>query len=467
VPDDAYDRYLIAPPGRRRALLEDDDVAAAVRRHLGDAVFDELQRLPLRRDAPHLGDTPTNVLLVPGVMGTLLQNSRKAGIWWIDVRNVKHLDDLGLTADGTADADKGSLLLPTVLDQTYEPFLVNAQDEEGFAVDMFPYDWRRSLWEAADSLADRIGELHAESGQRINLVAHSMGGLVVRAALAAHGERLWPIVDKVVFLGTPHFGAAPIASYLKNHFWGFEALVVLGFFLSRQTFRSMWGPLFLMPAPVGVYPGTRGTTDPKAHPCANFDLYSAGAWDLDLTVAEEHELQTILDAAGQFHHRLWAAHQALEQDQLDRMLMVAGVGSKTLYRIETGHLLGTTKKVTREHRSDPNRVGDSRVPLASAQLDWLSNLRYTRAKHAALPNAPSVHADVFRFLRGQPLQLPTTPQGAFAGHLGEADESVTPTVDGSSREDWDVEDVDDATRAALLAKVDARDYPALELARIM
>jgi pimeloyl-ACP methyl ester carboxylesterase len=45
---------------------------------------------------------------------------------------------------------------------------------------------------------------------RLTLVGHSMGGLVIRAAChrAAAGEELWlPLVQRVVYLGSPHLGA--------------------------------------------------------------------------------------------------------------------------------------------------------------------------------------------------------------------------------------------------------------------
>ena len=52
-----------------------------------------------------------------------------------------------------------------------------------------------------------------EAGARIDIVAHSMGGLAVRQLLHAHAERMH--VRRVVFLGTPHAGTH--AAYLG---WG-------------------------------------------------------------------------------------------------------------------------------------------------------------------------------------------------------------------------------------------------------
>jgi triacylglycerol lipase len=52
-----------------------------------------------------------------------------------------------------------------------------------------------------------------ESGKRIDIVAHSMGGLAVRQLLQTHSEGVH--IRRVVFLGTPHAGT--LAAYLG---WG-------------------------------------------------------------------------------------------------------------------------------------------------------------------------------------------------------------------------------------------------------
>ena len=157
----------------------------------------------------------------------------------------------------------------------------------------------------------------------VHLVAHSMGGLMVRAALMDLGRELWPKLGRVVFLGTPHYGSPAIAGYLKNHLWGFELIALLGLYLSRQTLRSLWGVLGMLPAPRGIYPGTRpgdpaawrpdDSRDAYVHPCANFDIYRAEDWKLDLTPTQFAQLQKVLDGAAEFHRRMYESHQALDQ----------------------------------------------------------------------------------------------------------------------------------------------------------
>jgi pimeloyl-ACP methyl ester carboxylesterase len=62
---------------------------------------------------------------------------------------------------------------------------------------------------ALSALLDELVETWPVPVERLALIGHSMGGLVIRAA-AEHGEA-WPeLVDATVFLGTPHRGA-PLA----------------------------------------------------------------------------------------------------------------------------------------------------------------------------------------------------------------------------------------------------------------
>jgi pimeloyl-ACP methyl ester carboxylesterase len=105
------------------------------------------------------------------------------------------------------------------------------------------YDWRKPLLSSADRFCELIKAEFERRRTAISVVAHSMGGLAVRCALMRHGVRLWPKIDRIVFIGTPHYGPPVIASYLVEHFWGFNLLALLGRYISRQAFRSMWGVL--------------------------------------------------------------------------------------------------------------------------------------------------------------------------------------------------------------------------------
>ncbi|MFE9219383.1 esterase/lipase family protein [Streptomyces lavendulae] len=428
---DIATRFLAGDTSERMDLLRDEGATLELQRLLGPTAFSDLSALAATTGGWHLADDgPTNLVFVPGVMGSALASEGIGGIWWIDYRSRNRIDDLGLSADGLADTHAAFRITPVAVDSSYEGFLVAAVRQDGIHHIPFPYDWRKPLLMSADRLYERmLAERDQGPGQNpIHLVAHSMGGLVVRTALMRHPE-MWRHVGKIVFVGTPHYGAPAIGGYLKNHLWGFDVLFLIGRYLSRNTFRSLWGVLGLLPAPVDVYPetSTSGGAVPDAaeypHPCANFDLYSAPAWRLGLSPEEEARLQAALDAAARHHRDLHSWHESLDQNLRDRMAVIAGTGYRTLFRLAYVKRFGFRwehmDRVTERIAGNPHREGDGRVPIASARLKWTGETRYVKGEHTRLPNLTSVQEDVWRFLADRPMQLPTTPAAALRGHLGE------------------------------------------------
>lgn len=485
--------FLTAAPEERLRLARDPANEQELRRHLGDAAYGDYRQLADKLDEQHLSlRAPKNLIFIPGVMGSLLKSDSLGGIWWIDARTRDHLKDLRLSAAGTEDANPDHQVLPCSTDPSYEPFLAAVLGRDDFGHVTFPYDWRKSLTRSAAALRDLVFKLHDQNGQNggqpVHLVAHSMGGLMARAALMEHGDELWPKLGRVVFIGTPHYGSTAIAGYLKNHFWGWELMALLGLYLDRETFRSLWGVLSLLPAPKGIYPGTRAGDpspwrskdqgDPYVHPCANFDLYDAAKWELDLSDEQRKQLQAVLDGAADFHRRLYDFHRNLAPAQRERMLVIAGVGYKTLFRLAYDRGLFGWKhmdKVTDRVEGDPHREGDGRVPLASAALENVA-IRYVRGVHGGLPNIPQVYEDVFRWLNDEPLQLPDTVEGALSQHLAPGDgESEAPHLDGTARANrfsddpgyWSLSDPDPQALQGLDAKLAQEQLPEFIQVRLL
>lgn len=473
--------FLAAGTEARLGMSLDPACEPALRAHLGDEAYAELRRAAGSVDRHHLGfGVPKNVVFVPGVMGSLLQSRTRGGIWWIDVRTRSYIDQLGLSADGRQDAEPGNDIAPVTSDPSYGPFLFALLNQPDFGHEIFPYDWRKPLSASTRALRDRVVALYAgNGGAPVHLVAHSMGGLVVRAALLDHGEELWPRLGRIVFIGTPHYGSPAIAGYLKNHLWGFDMIAVLGLHLSRATFRSLWGVLGMLPAPRGTYPGTRsgeaGAWSASAagdyvHPCANFDLYQVSDWELGLAPSEAAQLQRILDAAAETHRRLHEAHRALDQTRRDRMTVIAGVGYKTLFRLAYAPgflgLWERMEKVTARVPGDPHRDGDGRVPLASAALEDVP-IRYVRGIHGGLPNMPPVFEDVFRCLRGERMRLPESPEDALSQHMAMEEPSSAPHLDATAAADphtdesalWDPDPPDRERMAALMERLEDENLP--------
>lgn len=465
--------FRIAEWEEQARLLADEETARAVENWLGSAAFAELSHL---RDGSHLAGGKKNLIVVPGVMGSMLQSAGKGGIWWVDMLRARDkLNALALAPDGLDDLDTDAGIEPCAIDLAYAPLRTAiAQSGQFGGTIQFPYDWRKPLSASAQRLRDLIGQVHSDYGEKVHLVGHSMGGLMIRTTLMMYGSELWPKVGKIVFIATPHYGSASIAGYLKNHLWGWEQLAVLGAFLSPATFRSLWGVMSLLPAPTRIYPDTRNGEE---HPCANFDLYDAKAYQLGLDAPATVRLQRTLDAARQFHTALFDWHtKRLSPLQRGQMLQISGVGRKTLFRLEVKPgwfgLWEDIEKIIRRTPGNPHREGDGRVPLASAELEKIE-VRYVKGEHGSLQNLPAVVNDVLAWIAEKPLALPDTPQGALAAHLSGGERSPAPHLDGSADfnphdDEYDrYRDLSQDRVKELVARFEAGELPGIDFARIL
>ncbi|MCG6863663.1 MAG: CHAT domain-containing protein, partial [Chromatiaceae bacterium] len=191
----------------------------------GDGGFQPIQAAPheapkwreaIRRSRAIAAPRPLAVVL-PGTLGSALQADDK-DIW---------LDYLALFTGGLGRLRMGKAMVrPTdVLDDFYGPlieFLARSH-----RVEVFPYDWRLSVRDAAAKLAAKLEDWLPEierQRQPVHLVAHSMGGLVVRAMIAdgGRGTAVWRrILDlpnsRFMMLGTPNLGSHEAVRWLTGH----------------------------------------------------------------------------------------------------------------------------------------------------------------------------------------------------------------------------------------------------------
>src|SRR5690606_18230915 len=90
--------------------------------------------------------------------------------------------------------------------------------EAGRAVLFFEYPNDQGIALSADGLGDALRLARARGVERVDLVCHSMGGLVARDVLtrpglyggAADGHEDLPDVDRMILIGTPNRGS-PLA----------------------------------------------------------------------------------------------------------------------------------------------------------------------------------------------------------------------------------------------------------------
>lgn len=198
--------------------------AALTRSDQGSGGFLPIEAKPARESAigrafrlKRSDGTPRPIAIVlPGTMGSEL----KAGddhVWL----NYRALFAGGL---GKLRMGKPGISPVGLIDDFYGPlveFLALSHD-----VEVFPYDWRHSIRDAAIHLTQMLAPLvdRAERTQQpLRLVAHSMGGLVVRSMIADNGTGadLWQRIARLtgsrfLMLGTPNLGSYEAVRWLTG-----------------------------------------------------------------------------------------------------------------------------------------------------------------------------------------------------------------------------------------------------------
>ena len=149
-------------------------------------------------------NNPTLVLL-PGIMGSTLKVN-EAEVWVSYWRLLMGgLGQLKMSESGAFDVEANGLL-----EDAYAEFVEHFRASHH--VVEFPYDWRKSLSDSAVELEKKLQNVLKQNRQQpIRIVAHSMGGLVVRRLMVDFPE-LWKEAmrhdgSRFIMAGTPNQGS--------------------------------------------------------------------------------------------------------------------------------------------------------------------------------------------------------------------------------------------------------------------
>ena len=231
-----------------------------------------------------------------------------------------------------------------------------------------PFDWRGDLIELGRELMQTI----QRSGERqVMLIAHSMGGLVARAALAQDADQR---IAKLVQLGAPNAGSYAPVQALRAVYPTVRKIAALDQLhtaeeLARKVFLTLPGLYQLLPAL------EQNFFDPKS-------------WPQD----ELAPNATLLRQAYDSRKQLAAADK--------RCFLIAGTGQET---VVSAHISDSQLAYT------IRRAGDGTVPLTSAHWKG-ARTWYLAENHGALTNNNSVLAALDDILiHGDTQRLPTHP----------------------------------------------------------
>jgi tetratricopeptide (TPR) repeat protein len=319
--------------------------------------------------------------VLPGILGSnLALDGRRI---WLSFRFLDGLDELAWSA---ADADRIQPDGPVA--GSYEALIERLGETHD--VMPFAFDWRRPIEDEAKRLAaavDAALSARKATGQPVRVVAHSLGGLVVRAmqfvAPRVWGDMMAHADARVLMLGVPNAGSwAPMQILSGDDTFG-NALVAFGSLLhdgaARRLVAGMPG---LMGLQAGLLdPATGLARRQKWQELVDADLAALRArslWHDEGARAAIYDWsappQEVLDLAARLRGRLDAQLPALRGER--KIVLVVGRADFT----PTGFAVG---EAGLEYLGGAD-AGDGRVTHESAMQLGVRTWR-ADAEHGRLP----------------------------------------------------------------------------------
>ncbi len=307
------------------------------------------------------GKTP--IIIIPGLTGSDLVNSKTKEQVWFRARRAKD-DDLRLPISPNLSRNRDNLIVQDIIRkveffkvlpeiEVYER-LINALETRGGYREakwatatrkdsedtfyVFPYDWRQDNVENAQLLIRKIETLKRRLGKpnlKFNIVAHSMGGLIARYA-AMYGKADLPAgalqptwagsrhLDKIFLLGTPNEGSVMALNSMLNGFSYIGGGLNLPFIQDISRFDAFTIPSIYQLLP---HDGALRAYDENLKPLA-IDLYDPAAWEkYGWSIWQDSDFTKKFDASEQRNARPFF-HAALARAKRFQTAINAGSNAK-------------------------------------------------------------------------------------------------------------------------------------------
>ncbi|MGA9171061.1 MAG: hypothetical protein WBZ20_13050, partial [Nitrososphaeraceae archaeon] len=160
------------------------------------------------------------LILVPGILESSLAIKKDPeffGIWpltpsWVPLDDFLDdlLFDLGNNIREKSMDEKVSVVTTGLLPGAYDAIISAIIKEWGYKIGSnfwtFPYDWRQSNDISGQMLAEFIKDKIQDNNNwdSVDIICHSMGGFVTRAAAIKHGAH--EHIKRTAYIASPHFG---------------------------------------------------------------------------------------------------------------------------------------------------------------------------------------------------------------------------------------------------------------------
>ncbi|WP_372756201.1 CHAT domain-containing protein [Mariniflexile sp.] len=327
------------------------------------------------------------VIIVPGIMGSTIAHN--GDHLWVDMRK---LNDGGITKSLNISAS--NVEATGVIEKYYNNLAEHLLEQ--YDVITMEFDWRKSLKDAAKILKDKIESVLKYQNIKIHIIAHSMGGLLVRQ-LMMDFSNVWSEFNrnesnKFIMLGTPWLGSYLIMEVLTGHSSRVKQLAAIDFKNNRaDLLKIFWkypGIFELLPIEEGT---NRDFWDPKFWK----DLDS----EADLKNMPNPDTNTkSLSGFKDYRKNVQDYLNALEEKTFKNIFYICGQADKTVFDYSLqNRFLSSKRKLVYKATS----FGDGSVTWASGipkQLLGSNHLFYSQTSHGDLANDPEIFQGISEIL---------------------------------------------------------------------
>lgn len=347
-------------------MLASGEQRQALEGYFGEKEYQALARLARRAQRAGTQSSLPHVLMIPGILGSQLGLRRRRplpdDVLWVDPLDIQN-GRLPLL-----DPAAGAPVVPLGVVLFSYLWLKLYLRARGFAVTLYPYDWRLGIEVSAAALAQT---LRSHDSGRVAIVAHSMGGLVCRAALALPETGH---VERAVLLGTPNLGAFTPLQALRGSYPVVQNMARLDLRRSAAELTSL------------VFSGFVSLYQMLPGPECGVDLLQRTQWPSFGPSPREGLLEHA--------HGFLAGLPAPDE----RFAAIAGAGQKTVTALS---------RRRDEFVYTVTRGGDGTVPVASAALSGARSFYAPVAHNDLTLDAHVASAVVDLLSTGATRRLPT------------------------------------------------------------
>ncbi len=346
-------------------------------------VGDDTEAIRVASRGTRSGEPSTRpvVVVLPGIMGSHLWVRRSDRVWFDfpdlmlgGLRKIAY-GERGVEAERLFDAAYADLC--RFLARTHE-------------VEPHPYDWRLPLDQLADTLADRLRPLLARTQSPVRLLAHSMGGLVVRALAHRHPDVWNALMERegarFIMLGTPNRGAHSMVETLIGKSDNIRKLALADRRNDMQEVLDIVagfrGALQLLPSPTfaDINQQKIDYFDPK--PWTTFRREIRDVWFGNGKVG--------VPAAAALRDGQWlwqqdAAHGTGIGAFASRITYIHGMAGNTTHGVV---------KLQDRWKMIGSRQGDGTVTWESGRIDGIGRYLWMPAEHGALADTPDYFGSI-------------------------------------------------------------------------